>query len=564
MDPVIFADLPTHGSADADCPRLIRIERGRGASIGRIGLSRRTLAKPMRAALGSTFALARWFGIAVLLCSTACATLRGRADDALERGDYRQATELYTRLLARDPGDRKVRALLVRAERGLIDGLLDRADAARQQGRRDEAMAASLEAMQTKDRLHEGSVDAPRAARITETVEWARTTIRTSVTNETSRGRALVARAWRAADDAWLRRPELAALGPELDAEIAKAGVATCTRATQKAADQPFSLELVAAYCKDVGGPMPAWKARPLLVGGVAISGGILGTPPNEQVELERAISAALEGSVWFTATTDARATALVQGSVSASFAKEPTELTRSWTESVPYEATETYEEAVQVPYIDTETYTEQIPYTAYEDRLETCRPPRKGLCNVSHPVTRYRTEQRTREVRKTRTEYQQRTRIVTRYRDEPRIFRYPAMKHQGRYQATFFVRIDVGSGVRPIEARASAEDVQVAHEHDAEFPPAGVHPERAQLPSAMSWRQQQRKRLETDLFASLENGWKLSFCNEAVSSIEEAARCARARPDPAPNAVRSKVEELFGDDPDRILALPRPGEAIH
>src|SRR5690606_7055858 len=111
-----------------------------------------------------------------------------------------------------------------------------------------------------------------------------------------------------------------AALGPELDAEIAKAGVTTCTRATQKANDQPFALELVAAYCKEVGGPMPAWKPRPLLVGGIEISGGILGTPPNEQVELERAITEAVERSVWFTATTNARATALVQGSVSAVF----------------------------------------------------------------------------------------------------------------------------------------------------------------------------------------------------------------------------------------------------
>ncbi len=512
----------------------------------------------------SSGAVSRWLVVLFLICSTACATLRGRADDALERGDYRQATALYTQLLARDPSDANVKKLLARAERGLIDQLLDRADAARQGSSRDEALAASLEVVTTKDRLHEGSIDAPRAARITATIDFARSTIRASVQEEASQGRALVARARRASAAAWLSRPELAALGPELDAEIAKAGVSTCTRATQRAADQPFALELVAAYCKEVGGPMPAWKPRPLLVGGIEISGGILGTPPNEQVELERAITDAVERSVWFTATTNARATALVQGKVSAVFSKEPTELTRSWTESVPYEATETYEEAVEVPYVDTETYTERIPYTAYEERLETCRPPRKGLCNVSRPVTRYRDEQRTREVRKVRTEYQQRTRQVTRYRDEPRIFRYPAMKHEGRYQATFFVRIDVGSGVRPIEARASAEDARFAHEHDAEFAPAGVHPERAVLPSAMSWRQQQRDRLRTELLASLENGWKSSFCNEGVSSIEEAARCARARPKPVPQAVRSKVVELFGDDPDRVLALPRPGEAIH
>lgn len=507
----------------------------------------------------------RWLIVLlVLFVGTACATLRGRADDALERGDYRQATALYTRLLARDPSDSRVRTLLTKAERGLIDQLLDRADAARKGASQDEAMRASLEAVQAKDSLHERSIDAPRAARIAATIDWARSTLRASVHGEASRGRALVARARRRDADTWLKRPELAALGPELDAEIAQAGASACTRAAGTAAERPFALELVAAYCKEVGGPMPAWKPRPLLVGGVDISGGILGTPPNEQVELERAIKQAIERSVWFTATTSARATALVQGNVSAAFSKEPTELTRPWTERVPYQATETYEEPVQVPYIDTERYTERIPYTAYEERIEPCHRPRSGLCRESHPVTRYRDESRTREVRRVRTEYRQRTRQVTRYRDEPRIFTYPAMKHRGRYQATFFVRVDVGSGIHPIEARASAEDARFAHEHDADFPPAGVHPERANLPSAMWWREQQRERVQVELSNALEEGWLQSFCNEAVDSIEEAARCARARPKPIPHAVRSRIEELFGDDPNRVLSLPRPGEAIH
>ncbi len=513
--------------------------------------------------LPSSSFLRRSVVVLVLCFGTGCATLRGRADDALERGDYRQAAALYTQLHARDPRDAKVKGLLTRAERGLIDQLLDRAERARESSSQDEALGASLEAVQTKDQLHEGSVDAPRAARITATVDWARSTLRASIEGETSRGRALVARARRVGAAPWLNRPELADLGPELDAKIAKAGVSTCTRATQKAAEQPFALELVAAYCKQVGGPMPAWMPRPLLVGGVDISGGIIGTPPNEQVELERVLREAMERSVWFTATTNGRATALVQGKVSAVFSKEPAELTRSWTERVPYEATETYQEAVEVPYVVTETYTESVPYTAYEERFEPCRPPRSGTCTVSRPVTRYRDEPRTREVRRTRTEYREQTRQVTRYRDEPRIFRYPAVKHEGRYQATFFVRVDVGSGVRPIEARASAEDARSAYEHDAEFAPAGVHPERATLPSAMWWRQQQRERVRDELVRSLEEGWRSSFCHEGVGSIEDAARCARARPNPVPQAVRRKVEDLFGDDPDRILALPRPGEAI-
>lgn len=517
---------------------------------------------PRRRALASV--VTRALMLLLVLGSMACATLRGRADDALERGDYRRAVELYTQVYDRDPSDSRVKALLATAERGLLDQMLDRAEAARGGGDEREALHAALEAVQTKDRLHAGSLDPSRATRIDRAIEWAAATIRASVRSEASLGRALAARARRSAAADWLKRPELASVGPELDEAIAAAGAQTCTRATTSAAGQPFALELVAAYCKDVGGPMPPWAPRPLLVGGVVISGGVLGTPPAEQVELERAIAQAVERSVWFTATSSARAAVRVQGTVSAEFTSEPAELTRSWSERVPYEATETYQVPIEVPYVATETYSERVPYTAYEDRLESCDPPRSGLCNVSRPVTRYRDESRTREVQKFRTEYRTRTRQVTRYRDEPRIFRYSATKHEGRYQATFFVRADLGSGLRAIEARGAAEDSRAAYEHDTEFAPAGVHPERAMLPTAMRWRQLQRDRVRTELQRALDEGWENAFCHEGVSSIEEAARCAHARPSPVPEAVRARVAELFGDEPDRVLALPRPGEAVH
>jgi hypothetical protein len=504
--------------------------------------------------------------VLALFAITGCATLRGRADDALERGDYRHAVELYSQLHARDPKDERVTRLLTRAERGWLDQLLDRAEAVRKAGEGDarEALQAALEVVQAKDRLSAGSVNPPRAARVTGTVEWATATVRAAVRSETSRGRALAARERRASEDDWLKRPELAAVGPELDAEIAAAGAKTCTKATQTAAEHPFALELVAAYCKAVGGPMPAWKPRPLLVGGVVISGGIIGTPPNEQIELERAVSSAIEKSVWFTAMTDARAKVQLQGNVAATFTREQTELARPWTEQVPYEATETYQVPVSVPYVDTETYREQVPYTAYENKYESCHPPRTGMCTVTRPVTRYRDEQRTRQVTRMRTEYRTEVRQVTRYRNEPRIFRYPATKHEGRYRSTFFVSVDMGSNLRPIDARGSAEDGRVVHEHDAEFGSAGVHPERANLPSDLWWRQQQRDRVRDELLTSLERSWVQSFCSEGASSIEEAARCARARPKPAPAAVRARIVELIGDDPDRVLALPRPGEAVH
>lgn len=530
-----------------------------GGTVRRFAVHRVSIDPPMRTSFFSPFALA-----VVLSTLPACATMRGRADDAMERGDYPRAVDLYGRLLTRDPSDPVLKAQLTRAERALFDQAFDRVDAARRVGNTPEALRVGLEAMQTNDRLHRDAIDAVRTNRVVLLVDWATSAIRSSVREAASKGRALVARSHRASASPWLGRPELAALGAELDEDVAAAGVRTCNHAGASAADAPFALELVAAYCKEVGAPLPEWKPRPLLVGGVDLSGTIAGTPEGEAVEIERAVSEAVEQSVWFTATSSQHVVARLDGSVSSDFTREPAELTRSWTERIPFVATETYTEPVEVPYLDTETYTEQVPFTAYEDKLEPCAPPRSGTCTVSRPVTRYRDETRERKVKRYRTEYKERTRQVTKYRDEPRIFRFQATKHEGRYLESFFVRVDLGNGLRPIEARSSAEDRHSGYEHDADFPAAGVRPERPSLPTGMTWRQKQRDRLKSELLHALDHGWMQAFCSEGVSSIEEAARCAHGRPKAVPAAVRARVQELFGDDPDLVLALPRPGEAIH
>ncbi len=501
--------------------------------------------------------------LAALALATGCTSLRGRADDALARGDYRHAAELYGEVLRKDPGDAEAKARLVRAQRGLLDEALDRFDVQRAAGHEGEAMREGVRVLETRDQVRGDAIDDGRRMRLSGTVAWLREAAKSTVHAETNHGRALAGRARLQAIASVLAREELAPLRPELEAEIADAGARTCAKATTTAGDQPFALELVAAYCKEVGGPMPAWRQRPLLVGGVAIRGAIAGTPFDEQDDVQSAIASALERSVWFSPTSPLRATADLDGVVSATFAATPTELTRSWVESVPYEAIETYTEPVEVPYLATETYTERVPYTAFEDRLEPCRPPRQGLCNRTHPVTRYRDETRTREVTKYRTEYVERSRTVTRYRQEPRVFRFAATKHQGRYRATHRVTVELGPGLRSIVTREQTGDDRLTYEHDAEFAPAGVHPERGTLPSAASWREQQRVRIERDLQRALDAGWLEAFCSEAVGSIEDAARCAHGRPSKPPSAVRARIAELVLDDPDLVLGLPRPKEAL-
>lgn len=508
--------------------------------------------------------LRRGAAACVLLAASSlgCVTMLGPADRALARGDYREAADLYAEALAREPDHPAARAKLTRVERALLDRALDRVDAARRAGDEAGALRAGLHAMEERDRVSHEALDPPRRERVAALVAWARATVRASVVTETAAGRALAARAARQSQP-WLARPELADLGPELDAEIASAGARTCERATGAAADEPFTVELVAAYCKAVGAPLPPWQARPMLVGGALIEGGVAGTPEEERAELEAAVTSALERSVWFTPVSSLRAAVRLDGSVSAELHEHATELARSWTERVPYEANEPFTEAIEVPYVETETYTERVPFTEYEDRVVRCVPPRPGLCKVSRPVTRWRDETRERKVKRIRTEHRERTRSVTRYRDEPRVFRFPARKHEGRYEAVLEARAVVGPHARPIDARVTAEDSRVAYEHDAEFAPAGVRPERGTLPTASTWRREQRARLGEELARALDAAWVSAFCSEAVESVEEAARCARARPAEVPAAVLAKIEELFGDDPALVLELPRPGEAV-
>ncbi len=484
----------------------------------------------------------------VLGVGTGCTTLRGRADDALAARDYQKAAQLYGRILAENPDDEEAKKQLTRAERGMLDDALDTVAREQQQGHTTEAMNAGLKVLQISDRVHPGTIDEPRKQRIAQTVELASSTLRSSIGADATVGRALAARAKREAAADWLARPELGGLGGELDTAIAESGARTCAKATRQAGDAPFTLELVATYCKSFGATMPPWKPRPLVVGAFDIAGSIVGMPAGEQLALQQSLESGAQRSVWFSPASQTHATIEVQGSVSARFTRTPTELTKGWTESVPYQDVETYQAPVRRRYQDTETYTETVPYTAYENGKRT---------------TRYRTVTRTRPVTRYRTDWVTRTRPVTRYRDEARIFRYTATKHEASYHASSVMRVTLGPNLPVVTARDAKESSAYGFEHDSEFAPAGVHPEQPSLLSATAWRAQQRERMALALTRSLDATWIESFCSESITMLEDAARCAHGRPRPMPAAVRLRITELFEDDASLVLALPRPKEGV-
>lgn len=505
-------------------------------------------------------------GAGALAAVAGCSSTRGRANDAYDRGDYRQAVVLYRRVVSEQPNDEGAKAELLRAEHGLFDQTIGKVDASRRSQQHTEAMANVLEALKAKDLIRPSSIDAKRQARLDDTIVFARAVIRKGVLDDTAnKGRPLTARKLRAANEPWLSRPELATLGPELDGGIATAGVGVCTRATSVASmgDQPFALEIVASYCKAFNAALPPWRARAFIYSGVNVRGDIAGTPAEERGELEQAIAAGFARTVWFSKTSTARANVDLQGNVGAVFNRQGTELTRPWTESIPYQAVETYYESIEVPYTATEHYYEDVPYTAYEQVSEPCPPPRTGYCSVSRRVTKMRQVDRTRQVTKYRSESVARTRPVTKWRDEPRVFRYHATKHEGRYTSAFAAKLDVRPDGLETLVRDAKDNVEVGYEHDAEFDKAGVHPEHPALTSGRAWRQAQRTRLAEAIARTLDVTWPQAFCRETLNTLEEAARCAHGRPLAMPEIAKRRITELFGDDAALVLALPRPEEGV-
>jgi hypothetical protein len=242
-----------------------------------------------------------------------------------------------------------------------------------------------------------------------------------------------------------------------------------------------------------VTGPLP------VVVGGVTLEGAIDGMTAAQREELTAMLERELARTAWYQRGAEARATVTMSGRQTIETRTSREKLEVPWHERVPYA---------------TKVHTTAWSWTA-------------GTVHIQAPATEYR--------------------------EEERWFRYEADRLDGEYRGDW--RLAVALGPRPQPRSVSVVDRmhRIGHDHDVLYPPAGVTPTRADLPTADDWTRHLASKLAPIWRAELARHWAASFCEETEYTVETAARCALGAM--LPPEARSVLATALGPDLDPVLA---------
>ena len=478
--------------------------------------------------------------------------MRGRADDAFEHGNYLAAADLYDRIVAADPNDADAKALRTSARSAALRQMLADEQSARRAGHTEDANARLAQLLDKRD-LWKQNVDATIAAPFAAEIAAAGASVRDAVAQQIGAEGPLRAEVVARHYEALLSHAELRLVRDDVAAAVTAAGRAQCDRLANDATPtSPYWSWLVDRYCAHWGGHLKFDPELPHLRASLAVGGDVAGATPAEIARMHASLGDAFKRTLWYGANAPQAARATLEGVVTVAFTERTVSFDRPWTEEIPYVDTETYQEPYQEPYSDTETYTDQVPYTDYETYTYPCG---SSTCTGTRAVTKYRSEMRTRTVTRWRTAYRTATRQVTRYRYEPRTFHFDATEHTGTYESALVVLIDRGTEP-PFVVKLDGAATRKGLFHDVSFGPAGVAPERPNLPTREAFVAQEESRLDRQLVAALDARYRELYCAAARYSLDAASACAYAGGKAAPAGVHAALRERFGDDEELVMAL--------
>jgi hypothetical protein len=478
-----------------------------------------------------------------------CATARGRADAAFARADYVAAADQYDQLAARDPGDRDLIDRRDDARTRALVVLATKVGDARRAGHREEALTALGELLARRDAWPGAAGSWTQEAIASEAREGA-AYLDQKVGLLVDSGQPLGAEALIAARRPKLDFAELRPLWPALATRIQAAGQARCRAAHPDDVDAtPYLARLTAEYCAHFTIDVAAPAHLPGRVSSLTSDGAISGMTPAQRDRLDATLDLWLRRSPWYEAG-GAHAHVGLTGYQSATFGATDVTLDAPWTETVSYTEEESYQEPYQEEY--QESYQEQVPHTVYHSESYDCgtvTDPKTCTREVSS--TEYTSETRWRTAY--RTAYRTAWRTVTKTREVPRVYTYDAVERTGRYQGAWAFTFDLSDAAPPLAISVGDTDEKSGYDHDASFPPAGVEPSRANLPSFGDWYEHLLARADGELPARLTAHWATSFCATPSYDPERAARCAFGAPPPA--AARAELGRVFGADVDQVVA---------
>jgi len=140
-------------------------------------------------------------------------------------------------------------------------------------------------------------------------------------------------------------------------------------------------------------------------------------------------------------------------------------------------------------------------------------------------------------------------------------LFEYQAEQYDAHYELAATVKLVLGDGLAPLNVEVKQAQNRRAYQHDETFAPAGVRPQRADLPSVSAWLASYLAGKKVAMVRKLRGRWAKAFCSAPQLTLDEAARCALGREWPA--SVPPVLTAALGPDAELMLdaLLPRPTE---
>jgi hypothetical protein len=131
------------------------------------------------------------------------------------------------------------------------------------------------------------------------------------------------------------------------------------------------------------------------------------------------------------------------------------------------------------------------------------------------------------------------------------RPYQYEAEQYDAHYELQATIKLDMAEGP-PMLLRLAGSQDRRAFQHNETFEPAGVHPQRADLPSVGAWLDSYLSQRRRSIVRKLRTRWAKSFCATPRFTLDEAARCALGGEWPAtlPPILRSAL----GPETDLML----------
>jgi hypothetical protein len=126
--------------------------------------------------------------------------------------------------------------------------------------------------------------------------------------------------------------------------------------------------------------------------------------------------------------------------------------------------------------------------------------------------------------------------------------FAYEVEQFDARYHLDATFDLQLGAPSAALLIRVDWTEKRKAYQHDVTFPPAGIRPRRANLPTVNSWLSARLARKRLAFVRKLEARWSDAFCAGKQFGPEEGARCAYGG-GKRPPAALAAVAAVFGPD---------------